>query len=89
MPAVIPTLRAKPTASAPTAPKHRPGSPVIAPATPALIPRPWRTSSRTGPGDDAPGRRLTETRTTAATRTREGKGDTAGTVIGVGHVHRL
>ena len=60
-----------------------------APATPALMPRPSRTSSRTGPGDEAPGRRLTETRTIAATRTTKGRRGTARAVIGVGHVHRL
>ena len=93
MPAVMPTRRAKPTASAPTSPKQSPGSPVIAPATPALMPSPWRTSSSTGPGEDAPGRRLIETRTTAASRMPKGIAEPAasgrGTGISVGHVHRL
>src|SRR6476469_4715031 len=78
IPAVIPTRRASPTASAPTTPKHRPGRPVSAPAIPALMPRPSRTSSSTGPGDEAPGRRLIETRTTAVTRTAKGRADPRG-----------
>ena len=72
---VMPTLRAKPTASAPTSPKQSPGSPVIAPAMPALMPSPSRTSSSTGPGEEAPGRRLIETSTTAARRMPNGRAE--------------
>ena len=89
MPAVIPTLRAKPTASAPTRPKQRPGQPghrtrdagAHAEAVADLL-------------EDRAGRRGARAQVDRDEDDRgdedgEGEGCAARAVIGVGHVHRL